>query len=254
MLSAKRPSYIPAGTVPYLDWGDALTPTYRDRAYPVIALAWGRTIQLGVLTNWDQAKHGFVDPHLELDGFYICDGLSIDQCFFLSESLLFIIVNKKEVRILYTQNFTPGVFEPDYIAVDRTTRKKGADGNSEEDQTNKHNFTKLKEKYAGSVSSYAEKDKGYRLLEDEIRHKENTLGMDDGEVRSKFNFNPTVCTNGDQVVFALGKTTIGQRSLIHWEEYLDLIRRTNSDDWLKVLRASLDIYNGKMVGLAGLPD
>jgi len=42
--------------------------------------------------------------------------------------------------------------------------------------------------------------------------------------------------------------------LIHWEEYLDLIRRTNQDDWLKVLRAALEIFNGKMVGLAGLPD
>lgn len=37
-----------------------------------------------------------------MDGFYICDGVSIDSCFFLSESLIFIIVNKKEVRILYT--------------------------------------------------------------------------------------------------------------------------------------------------------
>jgi hypothetical protein len=35
---------------------------------------------------------------------------------------------------------------------------------------------------------------------------------------------------------------------------LDLIRRTHPDDWLKVLRAALDIYNRKMVGLAGLPD
>jgi hypothetical protein len=33
-----------------------------------------------------------------------------------------------------------------------------------------------------------------------------------------------------------------------------LIRRTNPNEWLKVLRAALDIYNGKMVGLAGLPD
>jgi hypothetical protein len=33
-----------------------------------------------------------------------------------------------------------------------------------------------------------------------------------------------------------------------------LIRRTNPDDWLKVLRAALEIFNGKMVGLAGLPD
>jgi hypothetical protein len=42
--------------------------------------------------------------------------------------------------------------------------------------------------------------------------------------------------------------------LIHWSEYLELIKRTNPDDWLKVLRASIDIYRGKMVGLAGLPD
>jgi hypothetical protein len=35
---------------------------------------------------------------------------------------------------------------------------------------------------------------------------------------------------------------------------LDLIRKTNHNDWLKVLRAALDIFNGKMVGLAGLPD
>jgi hypothetical protein len=30
MLSIRRPIYIQAGTVPYLDWGEALTPTYRD--------------------------------------------------------------------------------------------------------------------------------------------------------------------------------------------------------------------------------
>ena len=66
-------------------------------------------------------------PQLELDGFYICDGFTIDSLFFLSESMLFIIVNKKEVRILYTQNFTPGVFDPDYNSDDLRTRKVGAD-------------------------------------------------------------------------------------------------------------------------------
>ena len=29
--------------------------------------------------------------------------------------------------------------------------------------------------------------------------------------------------------------------------------KTNPNDWLKVLRAALEIFNGKMVGLAGLP-
>lgn len=51
---------------------------------------------------------------------------------------------------------------------------------------------------------------------------------------------------------ALG-AIVAQRNLIHWEEYLDLIRRT-SPDFLKVLKAALDIFNGKMIGLAGLPD
>lgn len=56
------------------------------------------------------------------------------------------------------------------------------------------------------------------------------------------------------MILALGKSSVGSGKLLHWEEYLDLIRLTNPDDWLKVLRASLDIYNGKMIGLAGLPD
>lgn len=33
-----------------------------------------------------------------------------------------------------------------------------------------------------------------------------------------------------------------------------MIRKINPDDWLKVLRSALDIFNGKIVGLAGLPD
>ena len=91
-------------------------------------------------------------------------------------------------------------------------------------------------------------------MDEEIRHKDNNTMIEAKEVKSKFNFNATVCKNGDFTIVALGKQTIGQRNLIHWEEYLDMIRKTNPDDWLKVLRAALDIYNGKMVGLAGLPD
>jgi hypothetical protein len=53
--------------------------------------------------------------------------MSIDSVFFLSESLIFIIVNKKEVRILYTQNFTPGVFDENYSQNDLITRKVGGD-------------------------------------------------------------------------------------------------------------------------------
>lgn len=44
LISIRRPPYIQPGTVPYLDWGYALTPTFRDQSYPVIAIAWGKTI------------------------------------------------------------------------------------------------------------------------------------------------------------------------------------------------------------------
>ena len=33
-----------------------------------------------------------------------------------------------------------------------------------------------------------------------------------------------------------------------------MVRLADPDDWLKVLRAALEIYRGKVVGLAGLPD
>ena len=67
------------------------------------------------------------------------------------------------------------------------------------------------------------------------------------------NFNQSVCKNFGFNVTALSKTSLVQRNLIHWEEYLDLLRRP-SPDFLKVLKAALDIFNGKMIGLAGLPD
>ena len=254
LLSIRRPAYIQAGTVPYLDWGYALSPTFRDQSYAVIAIAWGRTIQLGVYSNQREANAGLEDPKLELDGFYICEGSSIDQCFFLSESILFILVNKKEVRILYTQNFTPGVFSPTFAAKIAKGRKIGQDTDAEENQAEILNFTRIKTQYAGDVSAYAQKDQGYRLMDEEIRHKDNNTMMQEHMMKSKFNFNATVCKNDDFNVVALGKQSIGQRNLLHWEEYIDLIRKTNEKDWLKLLRAALDIYQGKMVGLAGLPD
>ena len=231
-----------------------MTPTFRDQSYSVIAIAWGKTIQLGVYHNQRSVNQGLDEPEIILDGFYIFEGSSIDQIFFLSESIVLIIVDKKEVRILYTQNFTPGVFDPDYASKNARGRKIGGDAQAEEEQPTIRNFTKTKSQYAGQVSAYAEKDRGYRMLDEEIRHKDNNQMMEESDIKSKFNFNPTVCKNYDCNVVALGKQTIGQRDLIHWQEYLDLIRRTNPDDWLKVLRVALDIYNGRMVGLAGLPD
>jgi len=66
-----------------------------------------------------------------------------------------------------------------------------------------------KEKYAGQVKDYAEKDCGFRMLDEELRHKDNAAIIPGGEIRSKFNFNATICKNYDFNVIALGKTQIG---------------------------------------------
>ena len=112
LVAIERPDYIDPGIVPYLDWGEGLSPVYRDKSYPILAITWWRTIQLAI---WVNHKDVGAPPELIFDGFYVCDGFSIDQCFFLDESLLFVLVNKKEVRILYTQNFTPGIFDEKLI-------------------------------------------------------------------------------------------------------------------------------------------
>jgi hypothetical protein len=92
---------------------------------------------------------GHADPQVEYDGFYICEGFSIDQIFFVSESLLLVIVNKKECRVLYTQNFTPGLFEPNYRALDLSSRKIGGNNKDSQEQESITNFAKTKDAYAG---------------------------------------------------------------------------------------------------------
>ena len=121
LLVIDKPDYIEMGTVPYLDWGYGLSPCCRDKSYPMLAIAWGRILQLALYTNYKQSSGADETPSLQYDGFYICES-SIDSCFFLTESILFVLVNKKEVRILYTQNFTPGLFDETYQLNDMTGR------------------------------------------------------------------------------------------------------------------------------------
>ena len=66
----------------------------------------------------------------------------------------------------------------------------------------------MKEKFTGLVSTYAEVDKGYRLLQrEELRHKD-ILNVAQHQLKSKFNFTPTICKNFNGVVVALGKSTV----------------------------------------------
>ena len=139
----------------------------------MLAIAWGKILQLALYTNPCASPDEV--PTIQYDGFYICEH-SIDSCFFLTESILFVLVNKKEVRILYTQNFTPGLFDETYQLNDLTGAQKYVPSSQklQNQQDRKLYFMHLKEKFVGQVSTYAEKDKGYRLLQtDEIKFKDN---------------------------------------------------------------------------------
>lgn len=158
LLSIERPDYVDVGTVPYLDWGSALSPCFRDKSYPALAVAWGKLLQLAVYVNL-----GNEPAQVQFDGFYVCEH-SIDSVFFLSESVLFVVVNKKEVRVLYTQNLTPGLFDETFVLSDPARPK--AVGRLLDPQERTRYFLQLKQQLgaSGTASAYAEKDRDYKLL------------------------------------------------------------------------------------------
>lgn len=96
LLNIPTPSYVEHGTIPYLHWGYGLTPCYRDRTYPLLAIAWGKVIQLYVLNDIEDTSNPLIP-----DGYYVSES-PIDNIYFLSESILFALINKKEAKVLYT--------------------------------------------------------------------------------------------------------------------------------------------------------
>ena len=44
---------------------------------------------------------------IESDGYY-CSDKEINQIYFMADSVLVILVNQEEIRVLYTEKFKPG--------------------------------------------------------------------------------------------------------------------------------------------------
>ena len=82
-----------------IDWGYGLTPQERERTMPLMAFAWDKVVQL-LYVN-DETKS------FELDGFY-CSDQVINQVYFMADSVLAILVNQEEIRVLNTDKFKPG--------------------------------------------------------------------------------------------------------------------------------------------------
>jgi hypothetical protein len=102
LLCIKPSSFNRKRSIPYIDWGYGLTPTIRERTMPLMAVAWDRMIQL-VYVN-EQTNE------IQMDGYYCCEE-EINQVYFMADSILVVLVNNKELKILYTPKFQPGDYK-----------------------------------------------------------------------------------------------------------------------------------------------
>ena len=95
----KRPAFCKEKSVPYIDWGYGLTPMNRERTLPLMAIAWDKIIQLMYVDDDEQS--------IEFDGYY-CSEQEINQVYFMGDSVIVILVNQEEIKVLYTEKFQPG--------------------------------------------------------------------------------------------------------------------------------------------------
>ena len=105
LYKIKRPSICKEQSLPSLDWGFGLTPTMQEKVVPILAVAQDCLIQLVYI---DEESNKIV-----MDGFYLSEK-EINSCYFVADSVLVIITNTKQVKVLYTKKFHDG----DYTRLD----------------------------------------------------------------------------------------------------------------------------------------
>jgi len=218
--------------VPLIDWGYGLTPQERERTLPLMAFAWDKVVQLCYVD--DETKT------ILYDGFY-CSDQEINQVYFMADSVLMILVNQEEVRVLYTEKFKPGcVIE---------TLAKGGDPSS--DLLISRDFKATVEATRGS-----ELEVGHRVPDIRPGLVSYEVERPDGSVveHKVMNFNNTVCHYKKNVIFLGSSSTITRARLLSWREFIDKLKFTDNHDWLTVLKVALEIYNGEIKGFAMLPD
>ena len=196
----------------------------------MLAIGWGKLLQIMILEDPDQGMSG-----IRFDGYYICD-YPIDAVFFISDSILFVLVNKKEPRILYIPHFPHGAFNYDGIKIKQV-----------EDDNQKYKNVIGSFKISGGelclreLSAKSELESGNSLLDGSIRY---SITAD------KPNFINTIASYENSLI-VLGQEKILASKLFYWEDYLSYI--LNKCDWLVCLKVALDIYHGETKGYYGVP-
>lgn len=95
----KRPKICVEGTYPNMAWGHGLSPEENRKAVPLLAIAWEKIIKLMCFN--------FEKQDLVSCGYY-CSELAINKLFFIGDSLLVIIIEGNQIKVLSTDLFRSG--------------------------------------------------------------------------------------------------------------------------------------------------
>jgi len=213
-----KPNFCKHSSLPYLNWGYGMTPGQREKTVPILAFAWDRLIQL-VYVCEDKGQ-----AMLKMDGFYYSDQ-EINSLWFMGDSILFVLVNNKQVKMLYTTQFFP----EDYLSLEKAKK----------DDLLNNQFEKVI-----AFTQHAELEKGYEI--NDIRsaiHK--NMGV--------MNYNQFV-KRYKQNIYITGNKALVRAHLFSWKEYLDHVKFKENYDWLTVLKVGMEIYTGEQKGFAKTPD
>lgn len=173
---------------------------------------------------------------IESDGYY-CSDKEINQIYFMADSVLVILVDQAEIRVLYTEKFKPG--DVSQIAAQ-----------SQGDAIVSHDFKATVE---GTKAS--ELETGHLVRDIKPGVVTYHLERPDGSTfeNKVMNFNNTICQYKKNIIF-IGASKIYRARLLSWREFIDKLKFTDNHDWLTVLKVALEIYNGEIKGFALLPD
>ena len=97
----QRPPICCEKAIPTLAWGYGLNPSDRQKSGPLLAIAWDKIIKLMSVNEETR------EIELEMCGFY-CSDFEINQVYFITDSVLAIVVNFDEIKILGTDRFRAG--------------------------------------------------------------------------------------------------------------------------------------------------
>ena len=194
----KRPAFCKEKSVPYIDWGYGLTPMNRERTLPLMAIAWDKVIQLMYVDDEQQT--------ILFDGYY-CSDQEINQVYFMGDSVLVILVNQEEIKVLYTEKFQPG-------------ECKHLELNNEDIIVN----NVFKDTIEGTKAS--ELEKGYRVQ----NIKTGVVSYrpsDQAAVAKVMNFNNSISMFKKNIVFVC-QNKIMRARLLSWREFIDKLKFTDN--------------------------